>query len=147
MKKTIDAISFLHKGERMVVRSNIVGKFRIPVSTIESGKLKTRMKFLTARQVIEHEIIKDCDPTLYLSDGKRERVFQGGDSSYLPAPIEGLINKHDDACKPKPAKDENKKYSGSKFYGINSSTATSNYENSAFDAYGLWPSEEDYEAD
>ena len=35
---------------------------------------------------------------------ERRRVFQGGDPSYLPAQIQGLVEKHDLVNKPKPKK-------------------------------------------
>ena len=93
-KQIIEAISFMHKGERLVVKSNILGKFKVPVTEVINGQLKTRVKNLTAREVIEHDIIKNCDPTLYLSSGERRRVFQGGDSSYLPAQVDGILQKN-----------------------------------------------------
>ena len=101
MKKIIHAISFLHKGERVVVKANGFGKFKVPVTTVRNGNMNTSMKSLSAREVIEHEIIKHCDPTLYLDKGERLRVFTGGDSSYLPAQVEGIIEKHDSLRKEK----------------------------------------------
>ena len=101
MKKVIYAISFLHKNERVIVRPTSVGKFRVPVSEVVDGYLKTRMRSLTAMQIIEHEVIKNCDPTFYLSESgsERLRVFPGGDPAYLPAQSEGIAIKHDEANK------------------------------------------------
>ena len=92
----ITAISFLYKDERLLVKATKQGKFRVPVSEVINGNLKTKHKNLSARQIVEHEVIKFCDPTLYLEDGRRVRVFQGGDPSYLPAEQDGIITRHDE---------------------------------------------------
>ena len=94
-KKIIHAISFIYNDERVVVKSSALGRFRVPISEVVNGSLKTRMKSLTAKQVVDHDIIKNCDPTLYLSQEQRMRVYPGGDSSYLPAQVEGILIKHD----------------------------------------------------
>ena len=96
---TIKAISFLHKGERIVVKANNSGRFRVPVTDVIDGRMKTSFKMLKAREVIEHAIIKSCDPTLYLDKGERLRVYQDGDPSYLPAQVEGVLEKHDSKIK------------------------------------------------
>ena len=98
----IKAISFLYKGERIVVEATPMGRFKIPVSEVVNGSLKTVKKNLTAKEVIEHEIVKTCDPTLYLADGRKLRVYLGGDPVYLPAELDGIAQKHDEVCKPKP---------------------------------------------
>lgn len=94
-KKIIHAISFIYNDERVVIKSSVLGRFRVPISEVVNGSLKTRMKSLTAKQVVDHDIIKNCDPTLYLSQEQRMRVYPGGDSSYLPAQVEGILIKHD----------------------------------------------------
>ncbi len=94
-KKVIEAISFFYQGERVVIKSSLRGKFKVPVTENYRGKIRTRNKLLTAREVIEHDVIKHCDPTLYLSGGERMRVYSGGDPGYLPAISEGLVEKHD----------------------------------------------------
>lgn len=98
----IKAISFLHNGERLIVEATPMGRFRIPVSEVIDGRLRTVKRNLTAKQAIEHDIVKKCDPTLYLANGKKMRVYVGGDPSYLPAEPDGVIQKHDESCKPKP---------------------------------------------
>ena len=98
----IKAISFLYKGERLVVEATPMGRFKIPVSEVINGTLRTVKKNLTAKEAIEHDIVKTCDPTLYLANGKKMRVYVGGDPSYLPAEPDGVIQKHDEQCKPKP---------------------------------------------
>jgi len=129
--KVIHAISFLYRGERLVVKPTTFGKFKVPVSGVEGGSLKTKVRSLTAKQVIDHEVIKHCDPTLYLANNERMRVYPGGDPSYLPAQVEGLILKHDAEHKIKLPKIKNKtntKYS-SKY----------NYEQASLDMYGWYP--------
>ena len=91
----IEAISFLYKGERIVIKVNRIGKFKVPVSEVVEGKVITRNKSLSAREVITHKIVRDCDPTLYVANGDKMRVYQGADSSYLPAAVDGIITKHD----------------------------------------------------
>lgn len=139
MKKVIHAISFLHQGERVVIKPTSVGKFRVPVSEVVNGSLKTRMKSLTAMQIIEHEIIKNCDPTFYLSNcgSKRLRVFPGGDSTYLPAQSEGVATKHDEANKiglPKLKPKLNLTHRKNQKF---------DYEQASLDIYGWYPGYED----
>jgi len=100
----IKAISFLYKGERLVVEATPMGRFKIPVSEVINGTLKTVKKNLTAKEAITHDIVKACDPTLYLANGQKMRVYVGGDPSYLPAEPDGVIQRHDEACRPKPRK-------------------------------------------
>ncbi len=134
-KKIIHAISFLHNGERVVVKPTAVGKFRVPVVKVENGQLRTRMRALTAMEIINHDIIKNCDPTFYLENNERLRVYPAGDPSYLPAQAEGLAVKHDDANKVELPKLKNKistkppsKYS---------------YEQASLDMYGWYPGYDD----
>jgi len=91
----IKSISFLYNGERLVIRARSRGTFRVPVTSEETSKLKTKYESLTAKEVVEHKIIKDCDPVLTLDTGEKLRVYQGGASGYLPAMVEGLLDKHD----------------------------------------------------
>ena len=129
--KVIHAISFLHNGERVVVKPTVVGKFRVPVVKVENGSLKTRMRALTAMEILSHDIIKNCDPTFYLGNNERLRVYPGGDSSYLPAQAEGIALKHDTANKIELPKLKNK---------INTkSLSRSNYEKPNLDLFGWYP--------
>ena len=91
----IKHISFLHKGERTVVPSDDRGTFRIPVSDIVEGRLRTTYKNLTASEAIAHPSIVGADPVITLKSGEKIRVFDGGDPSYLPAMSQGIIEKHD----------------------------------------------------
>lgn len=134
-KKIIHAISFLHNGERVVVKPTTFGKFRVPVVKVENGQLRTRMRALTAMEIINHDIIKNCDPTFYLANNERLRVYPGADPSYLPAQAEGLALKHDNANKVELPKLKNKiktkppsKYS---------------YEQASLDMYGWYPGYDD----
>jgi len=138
-KKVIHAISFLHNGERVVVKPTVVGKFRVPVVKVENGSLKTRMRALTAMEILSHDIIKNCDPTFYLENNERLRVYPAGDPSYLPAQAEGIALKHDDANRVEPPKLKNKistkppsKYA---------------YEQASLDMYGWYPGYDDGTAD
>ena len=138
MKKVIYAISFLHKDERVVVRPTSVGKFRVPVSEVVDGHLRTRMRSLTAMQIIEHDIIKNCDPTFYLSESgsERLRVFPGGDPTYLPAQSEGIAIKHDEANKIELPKLKRPRQDASNSF----SNPYDNYEQVSL--YTYWPDDE-----
>lgn len=136
--KVIHAISFLHNGERVVVKPTAVGKFRVPVVSVENGSLKTRMRALTAMEILSHDIIKNCDPTFYLENNERLRVYPGGDPSYLPAQAEGIALKHDEANKAElPKLRKPKKRVGSPF-----STGYNSYEQASLDLYGWWPGDD-----
>ena len=138
-KKIIYAISFLHNGERVIVKPTTFGKFRVPVVKVENGQLRTRMRALTAMQIINHDIIKNCDPTFYLENSERLRVYPGGDPSYLPAQAEGLAVKHDDANKVELPKLKNK---------ISTKPPSKyNFEQASLDMYGWYPGYDDGTAD
>ena len=137
--KVIHAISFLHNGERVVVKPTIVSKFRVPVVKVENGSLKTRMRALTAMEILSHDIIKNCDPTFYLENNERLRVYPGGDPSYLPAQAEGIALKHDTANKVELPKLKNK---------ISTKPPSKyDYEQASLDIYGWYPGYDDSAAD
>ena len=140
-EQIIKAISFFYQGERHVIKVGASGKFRVPVTEIVEGNLKTRVRGLTACEMLSHDVVKECDPTLYLDRGEKLRVFQGGDSSYLPARVQGLAEKHDAANKPKPK--PKKKLTLDKPFanGYNSSR---DWKQETIDMYGCWPYDEDY---
>ena len=141
--KIITAVSFFYEGERHVVKCTTTGKFRVPVTEVIEGRVRTKNKSLTAKQLIEHDVIKKCDPTFYLEDGRKHRVFYGGDATYLPAESEGLAVKHDEASKPR-------KIPKLKTGKILDKPLTNGYANSrdwkqeTIDMYGCWPYDEDY---
>ena len=93
--KIIEHISFLRDGQRTVVKASEKGTFRIPVSSVIEGRLKTTYKNLTASELIAHPSIVSSDPVMTLKSGDKVRVFDGGDSSYLPAMSQGIIERHD----------------------------------------------------
>ena len=137
--KVIHAISFLHNGERVIVKPTVVGKFRVPVVKVENGSLKTRMRALTAMEILSHDIIKNCDPTFYLENNERLRVYPGGDPSYLPAQAEGIALKHDTANKVELPKLKNK---------ISTKPPSKyDYEQASLDMYGWFPGYDDGTAD
>lgn len=138
MKNIIHAISFLHKGERVIIKATCFGKFKVPVTEVANGQLNTKMRNLTAKQVIEHDIIKDCDPTFYLENNERLRVYPGGDSSYLPAQSDGLALKHDAANKPKPPSLKKK------ILDKPTTSGYDKYQQTGLDMYGWWPDDCEY---
>ena len=140
-QQIIEAISFFYQGERHVIKAGKSGKFRVPVTEIVDGNLKTRVKGLTAQQMLQHDVVKACDPTLYLGKGEKLRVFQGGDPSYLPAHVQGVAEKHDEANKPKP---KQKKKSILDKPLTNGYTNSRDWKQETIDMYGCWPYDEDY---
>ena len=139
-EQIIKAISFLYQGERHVITAGKTGKFRVPVTEVIDGNMKTKIKGLTAQQMLEHDVVKGCDPTLYLDRGEKLRVFQGGDPSYLPARAQGLVEKHDEANKPKP-KPKSKTLDKPLTNGYNPGK---DWKQETIDMYGVWPYDEDY---
>lgn len=93
--RIIKHISFLSKGERVIVESSDKGTFRLPVTSVVEGRVKTTYKNLTASEVLAHPSIVCGDPVMTLNTGEKIRVFDGGDSSYLPAMSQGIIERHD----------------------------------------------------
>jgi len=139
-EQIIKAISFFYQGERHVITVGKTGKFRVPVTEVIDGNMKTKIKGLTAQQMLEHDVVKECDPTLYLDRGEKLRVFQGGDPSYLPARAQGIAEKHDEANKPKP-KPKSKTLDKPLTNGYNPGK---DWKQETIDMYGVWPYDEDY---
>jgi hypothetical protein len=75
-----------------------------------------------------------------LDRGEKLRVFQGGDPSYLPARAQGLVEKHDEANKPKP-KPKSKTLDKPLTNGYNPGK---DWKQETIDMYGVWPYDEDY---
>ena len=96
----IKSISYLPQDnrERSKIEASRDGTFRLPMVYSYYGETRTEYRNLTAKQAIEHKRIKHHDPVLTMENGNKVRVFQGGDSSYLPASVEGIILKHDNHC-------------------------------------------------
>ena len=139
-EQIIKAISFFYQGERHIIKVGNSGKFRVPVTEVIEGQARTRVKGLTAKQILEHDVVKECDPTLYLERGEKLRVFQGGDSSYLPAQVQGLVEKHDASNKPKPK--PKKKVTLDKPF-TNGYNSSKDWKQETIDIYGTWPYDED----
>ena len=96
MSRKIKKISILFEGERIFIHASKYGKFKIPVIRTENGYSKTINKMMSAREVIENERIKLCDPTLTLENGEKIRVFQGGDPTYMLTEASSIIDLHED---------------------------------------------------
>jgi hypothetical protein len=93
--RTIKHVSFLIDGERTVVEADENGTFQVPVTNIVEGRMRTLIRSLTASELIAHPTIMKSDPVITLKTGEKIRVFDGGDSSYLPAMSQGIIERHD----------------------------------------------------
>ena len=96
MSRKIKKISIFFEGERIFIHASKYGKFKIPVIRTENGYSKTINKMMSAREVIENERIKLCDPTLTLENGEKIRVFQGGDPTYMLTEASSIIDLHED---------------------------------------------------
>ena len=97
MKPIIKHISYLDEnGKRVVVRCSPNGSFSgYKYMKDEMGRFNKKMTRLTAREFIYKEEIVNSDPVITLLDGNKIRVFEGADSSYLPASVDGLLVRHD----------------------------------------------------
>ena len=96
MSRKIKKISIFFEGERIFIHASKYGKFRVPVIKTENGYSRTVNKMMSARQVIENERIKFCDPTLTLENGEKIRVFQGGDPTYMLTEASSIIDMHEE---------------------------------------------------
>lgn len=75
----IKHISYYKDGNRHIVKPNSKGKFSIVVGTGQYGK--PEWAELTAREFVEHPLVKDFDPTITLEDGNKLRVYYAGNST------------------------------------------------------------------
>ncbi len=96
MSRKIKKISILFEGERIFIHASKYGKFKIPVIRSSNGRTRTANKMMSAREVIENERIKFCDPTLTLENGEKIRVYQGGDPTYMLTEASSIIDLHED---------------------------------------------------
>lgn len=93
--RTIKQVSYLHDGERKVITATANGTFKHHwVEKTSSGR-KIVSKELTARELICHPDIISCDPVITMKSGDKVRVFTGGDPSYLPAVVDGILERND----------------------------------------------------
>jgi len=113
MSRKIKKISILFEGERIFIEATKFGKFRVPVVSASNGRTKIINKLMSAKELIEDERIKLCDPTITLENGDKIRVFQGGDPTSIITQAIGIIENHDELAlesnrikfnKPKPRK-------------------------------------------
>lgn len=113
MSRKIKKISILFEGERVFIEATKFGKFRVPVVSASNGRTKVINKLMSAKELIEDENLKLCDPTITLENGDKIRVFQGGDPTSIITQAIGIIENHDKLAlesnrikfnKPKPRK-------------------------------------------
>ena len=97
MKPIIRHISYLSEsGERVIVRCSPNGSFvAFKYEKDFNGRYQKRPIRLTAREFIYKEEVLNSDPVITLLDGNKVRVFEGADPSYLPASVDGLLERHD----------------------------------------------------
>ena len=88
-ERKIKSISFLHGEERVSLEASFDGKFKIPGQDI---KYKKQYKYFSAREVVEHPVLKNLDPFLTLYSGEKIRVYQGGDPTYKPVFVESVLD-------------------------------------------------------
>ena len=86
MKFRIKYISFLFSGERQTVKSSINGRFLV------KGRYTGPQ---TAHQFVTHPVIRESDPVLNLQDGRKVRVYLGGDPTHMVVEAHSLIEIHD----------------------------------------------------
>lgn len=133
--QVIKKISFFFEGERQTVDASDKGTFRVPVTKVVNGRVKTQYENLTAREIVDHPTIKHCDPVATLKTGEKIRIYDGGDPSYLPAMSEGIIEKHDRVENLRRKFEENKKKLKRKKSSEKSMTDTDEYD-SPFQGWG-----------
>lgn len=93
--RSIEQISYLQDGERKVIKATSNGTFWFDVVEYTSNGKRYRRKEMTAREFVTHPDITGCDPVITLKSGDKIRVYMGGDASYLPAMVDGLLEKND----------------------------------------------------
>lgn len=109
MKRIIKHISYLKGETRSILESQKDGTFRYVMHFLSNDRLKSKYVNYTAREFIYHEDIVSNDPVITLLTGDKIRVFPGGDPSYLPAMVEGILNKNDKREKLKRKLEDQKK--------------------------------------
>ena len=97
--KTIEHISFLFNNERVTITANNYGLFSLPTVKRVNGTLKKVDSSRSPRYVVEHEKIKAWDPFITLKSGKKMRVYQGGDPTYMLVEVRSLLDRHDSLSK------------------------------------------------
>ena len=95
----VEIVSFFFQGERVKLKVNSQGKFKLPVFENVAGSLKKLNRYFTPRQVVEHRKIKELDPFITLKGGEKMRVYQGGDPSYMLVQVESILDAHEECLK------------------------------------------------
>ena len=97
--KSIKSISYLDNGERTHVKSNSLGKFRLPRIYLRSKLRPSKNRqydYYTALGFINHRVVKNSDPFITLTNGDKLRVYQGGDPSQMTVLAHSYIEQHDE---------------------------------------------------
>jgi len=93
--RTIEQISYLLDGKRKFVKATKNGTFIL--NAVEEGPSGRRVvrRELTAKEFVMHPRVINSDPVLTMKDGEKVRVFVGGSSVYLPAIVDGMLERND----------------------------------------------------
>ena len=75
----IQHISYYKDGKRVLVKPDNKGMFSLLVGVGQYSKPK--FESLTATDFINHEMVRDYDPTITLADGNKIRVYHAGNSN------------------------------------------------------------------
>ena len=75
----IQPVSYYKDGKRIIVKPDSKGKFSLLVGIGPYSKPK--FESLTATEFISHNMVKDYDPTITLTDGNKLRVYHAGNST------------------------------------------------------------------
>lgn len=93
--RIIRQISYLHNGERKIIVATSNGTFKFNTTEKTSNGRKIVKLELTAREFVTHPNVQNCDPVITLKSGDKIRVYDGGDPSYLPAMVDGTLERND----------------------------------------------------
>ena len=93
-ERKIKSISFLYGEERVSLVASYDGKFKIPTRNLSHKK---EHKYFSAREAVEHEVLRNLDPFLTLSSGEKVRVYLGGDPTYKPVFVESILDYNEPA--------------------------------------------------
>jgi len=93
------SVSIYSNNKRVKMCPDSEGLFLVPNFNSKSGI--GPFKKIGAVDLVQDNRIKHMDPVLYLSDGTRMRVYQGGDPSGLMIMAISLCEKHDKKHKKK----------------------------------------------
>lgn len=96
MKFKIKHISFLLRGEREIVKSNLSGRF---LARGDYTGFRGASKPLTAFEFVSLPKISESDPVVNLKNGDKMRVYFGGDPSQMVVQTQCAIEFHDSQIK------------------------------------------------